>query len=144
MIIRDRVRRHQKAGLFFLHTDNQNGGNSPVKSKTVFLAAAIAGILGTNLVMVNVAQAFDMGNMMNPKKWFDDDDDHYYRRYYGGPYGYGGYGGPWGGYGPYGYGGGPWGGYGPYGYGGYGGGYPGAIVVNPQQDSGSSAPPPPR
>jgi hypothetical protein len=96
--------------------------------------------------MVNVAQAFDMGNMMNPGEWFGNDhDDDYYRYGYGGPWGYGGYGGPWGGYGPYGYGGGPWGGgYGPYGYGGYGGygGYPGAIVVNPQQGSGSSAPPP--
>jgi len=126
-----------------------------VKRKTIFLAAAIAGILGTNLAMVNVAQAFDMGDMMDPGEWFGDDDDDYYRYGYGGgPYGYGGYGGPygyggygggpWGGYGGY---GGPWGGYGggPYGYGGYGGygGYPGAIVV-PQQSGGTSAPPAPR
>jgi hypothetical protein len=99
-------------------------------------------VLGT----MNVAQAFDMGNMMNPGRWFDDDDDRYrggYGRYGGyGPYGYGG--GPygWGG-GPYGWGGGPygWGG-GPYGYGGYGGGYgrPSTIVVNP--NSGEKAPPP--
>jgi len=95
-------------------------------------------VLGT----VNVAQAFDMGNMMNPGRWFDNDDDDRYRygRYGGyGPYGYGG--GPygWGG-GPYGWGGGPygWGG-GPYGYGG-GYGRPSTIVVNP--NSGEKAPPP--
>ena len=133
-----------------------------MKRKTILVAAAIAGILGGNLVMVNVAQAFDMGNMMNPGKWFgDNDDDRYYRRYGGygyGPYGgygygpYGGYGGygPYGGgYGPYGGGYGPWGGYGGYpGYGGYGGGYgqPSTIVVNPQSagSSGSSAPRAPR
>ena len=101
-----------------------------MKRKTI-LIAVIAGILGGNLAMVNVAQAFNMGNMMSPNKWFNDNnDDRYYRRYGGyGPYG--------GGYGPYG------GGYGPYGggYGGYGGGYggyggynrgPSTIVVNPQ------------
>ena len=101
-----------------------------MKRKTI-LVAAIAGILGGNLAMVNVAQAFNMGNMMNPGEWFDnDDDDRYYRRYGGyGPYG--------GGYGPYG------GGYGTYGgYGGYNRG-PSTIVVNPQP-SGNTAPRPPR
>ena len=98
-------------------------------------------VLGT----MNVAQAFDMGNMMNPSRWFDDDDDYYRRGGYGGygPYGYGGYG-------PYGWGGGPYGGgYGPYGWGGgpygWGGGYggygrPSTIVVNPGS-SEKKAPP---
>jgi hypothetical protein len=103
------------------------------------LAALVTGM--------TTAHAFDFGDMMDPGEWFGDDDDWYERGYYGGPYGpYGpyGWGGPYG-YGPY--GGGPYGGpYGPYGYGGpyggWGGGYPGAIVVNPSQ--GSSAPPPPR
>ena len=111
----------------------------------------ISVLTGTSLGMAllataNVAQAFNMGNMMNPGEWFDDDDDYYrYDRYYGGryggPYGYGG--------GPYGYGGGPygWGG-GPYGWGGgpYGGGYghqPSTIVVNPSS-GGNAAPPAPR
>ena len=86
------------------------------------------------LATANVAQAFNMGNMMNPGEWFDNDDDYRYDRYYGGrrgPYGYGG--GPYG-YGgsPYGYGGGPSGGY----------GRPSTIVVNPP--SATTAPPPPR
>ena len=80
------------------------------------------------LTMANVAQAFNMGNMMNPGRWFDDDDDDYYRydRYYGGRYG------PYGGYGPYGWGG---------GYPGYG--QPSTIVVNPSSGT-KQAPPPPR
>jgi hypothetical protein len=110
----------------------------------------ISVLAGTSLGMAmlataNVAQAFNMGNMMNPGEWFDDDDDDYYRYgrrgwggygpYGGGPYGYGG---PYGGYGPYG------GGYGPYGgYGGYGGyGHPSTIVVNP--GGAKQAAPPPR
>ena len=72
------------------------------------------------LAMTNVAQAFDMGNMMNPGEWFDNDDDYRYGRGYRG------------GYGPYGYGGGPYGGY----------GRPSTIVVNPP--SATTAPPPPR
>jgi hypothetical protein len=107
----------------------------------------------TILAAANVAQAFDMGNMMKPDKWFNNDNDHhrYYDRDYGGygPYGYGG--------GPYGYGGYPgYGGYGGYpGYGGYGGygGYPGyggyggygqqrTIVVNPTSGAEQAAPPP--
>jgi hypothetical protein len=116
-----------------------------MKHKTI-LVAAIAGILGGNLAMVNVAQAFNMGNMMSPNKWFNDNDnDRYYRRY--GGYGRGGGYGPYGGgYGPYGGGYGPYGGgYGPYGGGGYGG-YnrgPSTIVVNPQP-SGNTAPRAPR
>jgi hypothetical protein len=69
---------------------------------------------------------------MNPSRWFNDDRYDRYDRYRGGPYGYGpyGYGAPYG-YGPYG-----WGAPGPYGY----GGYPGAVVVQPQ--STPAAPPP--
>ena len=108
------------------------------KILTIVSSTAVATAL---LSAANVAQAFNMGNMMDPGDWFDDDDDDYYRhgRYYGrgyGPYGpYGGYG-----YGPYG----GYGGYGPYGYGGYPGygQQPSTIVVNPGGDS--KAPPPPR
>ena len=104
-------------------------------------------VLGMSiLAATNIAQAFDMGNMMNPGEWFDDDDDYYrHGRGYGGGYGPYGYGGPYGGgYGPYGGGyGGPYGGYPGYGgYGGYGG-QPSTIVVNPSSDS-NRAPPPPR
>ena len=90
------------------------------------------------LAATSVAQAFNMGNMMDPGEWFDDDDDYYrYGRggyYGGGPYGWGGpYGGGWGG---------PYGGYGPYG-GGYGGyGQPSTIVVNPSSGAEQAAPPP--
>jgi hypothetical protein len=90
------------------------------------------------LAVTNVAQAFDMGNMMKPGEWFDNDSDrHRYGRGYGGygPYGYGG--------GPYGYGGGPYG-YGGYpGYGGYGGyGQQRTIVVSPSSGAEQAAPPP--
>ena len=97
------------------------------RKKILLFAVLIAG--------VNAAQAFDMGDMMDPGEWFGggNDRDYYDRGYYGGGYGpYGWGGGPygWGG-GPYGWGGGPygWGG-GPYGYG-YGG-YPGAFGVPSQ------------
>jgi hypothetical protein len=110
-----------------------------VKCKTIISLTTLTA-LATGM---NVAQAFNFGDMMNPSDWFGGnhhDRDYYDRGYYGGygPYGWGG--------GPYGWGGGPygWGG-GPYGWGspyGWGGGYPGAIVVNPNQ--GSSAPPPPK
>jgi hypothetical protein len=109
-------------------------------TRKIIISLAAAATLGIAVPAVtNVAQAFDMGNMMYPGRWFDDDDDRYGGRYGrygygGGPYGWGG--GPygWGG-GPYGWGGGPygWGG-GPYGYGGYGG-QPSTIVVNPSSDS---------
>ena len=66
-------------------------------------------LAAAGLLLVNTANAFDMGNMMNPSKWMggnkNDDDRYDYGGYGGGP-GYGGY--------PGGYGGGP-------GYGGYGG-----------------------
>ena len=94
----------------------------------------ISVLAGTSLGMAmlataNVAQAFNMGNMMNPGEWFDNDDDYYrHDRYYGGRYGP--YGGGW--VGPYGGRGG-----GPYGY----GGQPSTIVVNP---SGSNQAPAPR
>ena len=116
-------------------------------TRKIIITLAAAATLGVAVpAAVNVAQAFDMGNMMNPSRWFgDDDNDRYYGGRYGG-YGYGPYG--WGG-GPYGWGGGPygWGGAGPYGwggpYGGYGGGYgggqPSTIVVNPS--SGDKAAP---
>jgi len=100
---------------------------------TIISSTALATAM---LTATNVAQAWNMGNMMNPGKWFDDDDDDYYRHRY---YRYGGYG-----YGPYGYGGGPygWGG-GPYGWGGYPGyGTPSTIVVNPSDSN--KVPPPPR
>ena len=80
--------------------------------------------LAFSLLLAMPAQAFDMGNMMNPSKWMNKDkdrdryyDDDYYD--YGPPpgYGYGGYGAPgYGGYGAPGYGG--YGGYGAPGYGG--------------------------
>jgi len=106
-------------------------------SRLTSSSAATATALGMALLAVtNVAQAFDMGNMMNPGDWFDNDNDHYrygrgYRGY--GPYGYGG--------GPYGYGGGPYGWGGGYpGYGGYG--QQRTIVVNPSSGAGQTAPPP--
>ena len=128
-----------------------------MKRKTVVSVATLAAICLADVATFNVAQAFNMGDMMKPGKWFGDSDrdryrDRYYDRgYYGGrygPYGYGG--GPYGGYGPYG------GGYGPYGYGGYGGygGYPGyggyggyggqpsTIVVNPSSGNASRSAPP--
>jgi hypothetical protein len=86
--------------------------NKPAVSSSVFVTFS--------LLLAMPAQAFDMGNMMNPSKWMDGDDDHdryddYYD--YGPPpgYGYGGYGAP-----GYGYGGPGYGGYGAPGYGGYG------------------------
>ena len=103
-----------------------------MKLKTIFLSAVLA-------TGVNVAQAFDMGDMMDPGEWFGNNDRDYYDRGYYGGYGPYGYGGPYGGWGgPYGgWGGGPYGWGGPYGY----GGYPGAYMVNPGQ-GGNTAPPP--
>lgn len=94
------------------------------------IAATALGLAA--LTAVNAAQAFNMGNMMNPSRWFNDNDryDRYHDRY--GPYGWGGpYGwsGPYGGYGPHGYG---WGG--PY------GGYPSTIVVQPPGGGEAAAP----
>lgn len=101
--------------------------------KKILIAVSSTAVATVLLAATNVAQAWNMGNMMNPGEWFDDDDDDYYRhgRYGRGYYGYGGpWGGPWGGgYGPY----------GPYGYPGYG--QPSTIVVNPG-GSNSKAPPP--
>jgi len=104
--------------------------------KKIFTLVSSTAVATVLLSAANVAQAFNMGNMMNPGDWFDDDDDDYYRhgRYYGRGYGYGPYG-------PYGYG--PYGGYSPYGYGGYPGyGQPSTIVVNP--GGNAKTPPPPR
>jgi len=118
-------------------------GDGTVIRKTVLSILSVAVLLGANAALLNDARAFDMGNMMNPSRWFDNDDRYdrgYYRGY--GPYGYGpyGYGGP---YGPYG----GWGGY--PGYGGWGG-YPGygqgpsTIVVNPTPDTSRQEAPAPR
>jgi hypothetical protein len=88
-----------------------------VQTKPAVFSSAF---LAFSLLLTMPAQAFDMGNMMNPSKWVggnndrDRYDDDYYD--YGPPpgYGYGGYGAPgYGGYGAPGYGG-----YGAPGYGG--------------------------
>jgi len=99
--------------------------NHRVQTKSVILSSIF---LSFSLVLAIPAQAFDMGNMMNPSKWMGNksrDRDRYDDDYddYGPPPGYG-YGGPGYGYGGPGYGGygGPgYGGYGGPGYGGYGG-----------------------
>ena len=98
---------------------------NPINMTTV----ATRTILGIAiLTLTNVAQAFDMGDMMKPGKWFGNDDDHHYRYsrgYWRGPYGYGG--------GPYGYGGYP--GYGPY-------GQPRTIIISPSNGGERAAPSP--
>ena len=77
----------------------------------------VIGVLSAVMVTsAGVASAFNMGNMMNPSKWFGGSRDRGYDDYYGGPGGYG-YGGP--GYGVPGYGGPGYGGSG-YGVPGYG------------------------
>ena len=113
--------------------------------KTALSILSLTVLLGAEVTVLNDAQAFNFGNVMNPSRWFDD-DDYYDRGYYGRGYGYGpyGYGGPWGGYGygPYGYGGpwgGGWGGYPGYGY----GQQPSTIVVNPSPDSSRQQAPAP-
>lgn len=128
---------------FELHTDKHEVS---VMNRIKIISVATGTALGMAiLMMTNVAQAFDMGNMMNPGEWFDNDNDHYrYDRGYGGygPYGYGG--------GPYGYGAGPYGyGAGPYGYGGYPGyggnggyGQQRTIVVNPSSGAERASTPP--
>ena len=104
-------------------------------NKVIFRRAVLVVCSTAMLTAAGVGHAFDMGNMMNPSKWFgggNRDRDYYGDGYGGGPgYGYGGpgygYGGPGYGYGGYGYGGpgygygGPGYGYGGPGYGGYGG-----------------------
>lgn len=112
-------------------------GDGTVIRKTALSALTVAALVFADAATINVAQAFDLGNMMNPSRWFDD-NDRYDRGYYGrgyGPWGYG-YGGP---YGPYGWGGYPggWGGGYPGGWGGYGYGHqaPSTIVVNPTPES---------
>ena len=87
-----------------------------------FMKRAVIGVFGAVLVTsAGVASAFNMGNMMNPSKWFGGSRDRGYDDYYGGPGGYG-YGAPP--YGVPGYGAPPYGapGYGapPYGAPGYG------------------------
>ena len=42
------------------------------------ISVATGTVLGMSiLAATNVAQAFNMGNRMNPGEWFDDDDDYY-------------------------------------------------------------------
>ena len=55
--------------------------------KTALSMVSVVLLLGANAAVLNDAQAFNMGNMMNPSRWFNDDDD-YYRRGYGYGYGY--------------------------------------------------------
>jgi hypothetical protein len=105
-----------------------------VNKRSLIIVSSMLAVGGGSLAVMPSAYAFDMGNMMNPNKWFDGNkdryrDDYYYDRY--DRYGYGPYGGGWGG--PYGYGA-------PYGYGypGYGYGVPGY-----QQQQQSNEPPPP-
>jgi hypothetical protein len=122
-----------------------------VQTKPAVFSSAF---LAFSLLLTMPAQAFDMGNMMNPSKWVggnndrDRYDDDYYD--YGPPpgYGYGGYGAPgYGGYGAPGYGGygAPgYGGYGAPGYGGYGApGYGGDPAMQGLQayDYGTSGAP---
>jgi hypothetical protein len=115
-------------------------GDGTVIRKTALSILSVGVLLFADAATVNVAQAFNFGNVMNPSRWFDD-DDYYDRGHYRGGYGPWGYGGP---YGPYGWGGGypGYGGWGGYpGYGGWGG-YPGyghqapsTIVVNPTPET---------
>ena len=84
------------------------------------LTAVVATV---GVLLAGTAQAFNMGNMMNPSKWMGgNSNSDRYVDYYGGPGGYGGGPGYYGG-GPGYYGGGP---------GGYGGGpgYGGAPGYN--------------
>ena len=90
-----------------------------------FMKRAVIGIVSAVMVTsASVASAFNMGNMMNPSKWFGGSRDRGYDDYYDGPGGYG-YGGPP--YGAPGYGAPGYGvpGYGAPGYGGPGYGVPG-------------------
>jgi len=135
--------------------------NEMILRRAVILTFSIVMVTGSG-----ISYAFDMGNMMNPSKWFggnrDRDRGDYYDDRWGGPgYGYGapgyGYGGPGYGYGAPGYGyGGPGYGYGAPGYGyggpGYGYGAPGYGYGAPGYgygygapgQAGSGAPPPPQ
>jgi len=103
-----------------------------VKSKLISCSGML---LAAGFLFTSSANAFNMGNMMNPSKWMkgNNNDDDYYDAPYGGPgypppgYGYGSPG--YGGYGAPGYGG-----YGAPGYGGYGApGYGGAPAYNAPQ-----------
>jgi hypothetical protein len=110
-----------------------------VQTRTAIFSSIL---LASSLLLAMPAQAFDMGNMMNPSKWVGGDkkrdryDDDYYDDYdYGPPPGLG-YGAPGYGYGAPGYGGygAPgYGGYGAPGYGGYGAPGYGGYGVGPEQ-----------
>jgi hypothetical protein len=114
-----------------------------ILGRVAILASSIA-LLTTS----GISYGVDLGNMINPSKWFGGNKNRgdYYDDRWGGPgYGYGGpgygYGGPGYGYGGPGYGyGGP--GYG-YGAPGYGSGNPNHGYDAPGQ-AGAGAPPLPR
>jgi hypothetical protein len=116
-------------------------------NKTRFSMTALLTIGLVGFSAADVAQAFNMGNMMNPSRWFGGNSDRYRDRDYdyGGPgYGWGGpgygYGGPYGGPG-YGYGGPGFGYGGPYGGPGYGGfGGPGYGYGGPGYGYGGGGP----
>ena len=128
--------------------------NKTSYKRAIMLAFSITAVTASTTIY-----AFNMGNMMNPSKWFGGKKDRgdYYDDYgYGAP-GYGGYGGPGYGYGAPGYGGGPGYGYGAPGYGygapgygygdrGYGYGAPGygapGYGYGAPGQSGYTAPPP--
>ena len=98
-----------------------------MRNAKIKLTAVVATV---GVLLAGTAQAFNMGNMMNPSKWMGgNSNSDRYDDYYGGPGGYGGGPGYYGG-GPGGYGGGP--GYYGGGPGGYGGGpgYGGAPGYN--------------
>ena len=59
-------------------------------TRKIIISFAAAATLGMGIpAATNVAQAWDMGNFMDPSEWFGNDDDYYGRR---GGYGYGPYG----------------------------------------------------
>ena len=49
-------------------------------TRKIIISLAAVATLGIAVPAVtNVAEAFNMGNMMNPSRWFDNDNDRYYR-----------------------------------------------------------------
>ena len=53
-------------------------------NRKIIISVATGTALGMAILAVtNVAQAFNMSNMMNPFEWFDDDDYRYGRGYGG-------------------------------------------------------------
>ena len=59
-----------------------------MRNKAIKLSAVIA---ASSLLFAGAAQAFNMGNMMNPSRWMGGNNNNdRYDDYYGGPGGYGG------------------------------------------------------